>query len=157
MTTFAMYDGNLCFGILTGMKLQLVTLLGTKLDSDVYGVTLPTKSGEISVFEGHEPLITLATPGVISVRYKKHDTESQLDYFATSGGVVEIDSQSVKVLVDEADHGPDIIESESKAALDRALKMRENATSQIELEQASELVDRHAVRLKVAGLRRRRK
>lgn len=136
------------------MKLQLVTLIGVKVDTDVYGVTLPTQSGEISVYQGHESLVTLAKPGVIAVRYGKNDTDEKLDYFATSGGVVEIDADYIKVLVDEADHGDDIIESESKAALERAISLREKATSQIELEEASELVDRHAVRLKVAGLRR---
>lgn len=138
------------------MKLQLVTLSGTKYDHDVYGVTIPTKAGEISVYEGHEPLVTLAQPGILSVRMHKHDSEAQLDYLAVSGGVVEIDAERVRILVDEADHGADIIESESRAALERAIKLREKATSRLELEQASQLIDRHAVRLKVAGLRRRR-
>ncbi len=139
------------------MKLQLVTLLGTKVDQEVYGVTLPTRAGEISVYNGHEPLVTLAQPGVIAVRYKKNDVDEQMEYFATSGGVIEIDSDHIKVLVDEADHGDDIVESESKAALERAIKLRESAGSQMELEEASKLIDRHAVRLKVAGLRRHRK
>lgn len=139
------------------MKLRLVTLLGTKLDTEVYGVTLPTKAGEISVYQGHEALITLAQPGIITVRYKKNDNDSQMDFFATSGGVVEIEPDNIKVLVDEADHGDDIIESESKAALERALKMKENAKDQIELEKAGQLIDRHAVRLKVAGLRRHKR
>lgn len=139
------------------MRLQLITLSGTKVDKEIYGVTLPTKAGEISVFEGHEPLVTLAEPGVLVVREKKHDINKNMDYLAISGGVVEIDGKTVKVLVDEADHGEDIIESESKAALERAIKLREKAGSQIELEEASKLIDRHAVRLKVAGLRRRHK
>ncbi len=139
------------------MKLRLVTLLGSKLDTDVYGVTLPTKAGEISVYQGHEALITLAQPGIIAVRYKKNDSDKQMDYFATSGGVVEIEPDGIKVLVDEADHGDDIIESESKAALERAVKLKAGAKNQIELEEAGQLVDRHAVRLKVAGLRRHRR
>ena len=139
------------------MRLQLVTLTGTKFDEDIYGVTLPTRAGEISVFDGHEPLVTLAENGVLTVRRKKHDTDSALDYLAITGGVVEIDGTSIKVLVDEADHGEDIIESESKAALERALTLREKAGSQIEIEEASQLIDRHAVRLKVAGLRRRKR
>lgn len=139
------------------MRLSLVTLLGTKLDTEVYGVTLPTKAGEISVYQGHESLITLAQPGVIAVRYKKNDGDSQMDYFATSGGVVEIEPDAIKVLVDEADHSDDIVESETKAALERALKLKSGAKNQIELEQASQLVDRHAVKLKVAGLRRHKR
>lgn len=137
------------------MNFQLVTLLGTKVDEDVYEVILPTAAGEIAVFPGHEPLVSLAVPGAIAVRRAKGDADSKLDYFAISGGVIEISPESLRVLVDEADSGEDIVEAESKAALDRALKMKEGAKSQVELEKASQLVDRHAVRLKVADLRRR--
>lgn len=137
------------------MNFQLVTLLGVKVDADVYEVILPTKAGEIAVFPGHEPIVSLAVPGAIAVRYNKGDSE--LEYFATSGGVVEITQNSLKVLVDEADSGDDIIEAESKAALERAMKMRENASNQVEIEKANQLVDRHAVRLKVADLRRRKR
>ncbi len=137
------------------MKFQLVTLRGTKVDQDVYEVILPTAAGEIAVFPGHEPLVSIAVPGAIGVRYAKGDADSKLDYFAVSGGVIEVTPESLKVLVDEADSGDDIVESESKVALERALKMRDNAKDQVELEKAHQLVDRHAVRLKVADLRRR--
>lgn len=137
------------------MNLQLVTLTGIKVDKPVYEVILPTADGEIGVFPGHEPLVSLAVPGAIAVRYNKADHDDKLDYFAISGGVIEVSQQRVKVLVDEADSGDEIVESESKAALERALKLRENAANQIELEKATQLIDRHQVRLKVAGLRRR--
>jgi F-type H+-transporting ATPase subunit epsilon len=137
------------------MDLQLITLSGVKVDKPVYEVILPTADGEIAVFPGHEPLVSLAVSGAIAVRYDKGDNDDKLDYFAISGGVIEINQRRVKVLVDEADSSDEIIESESKAALERALKLREGAKSQVELEQATQLVDRHQVRLKVAGLRRR--
>ncbi len=137
------------------MKFELVTLLGVQLDKEVYEVMLPTAAGPISVFGGHEPLVSIAIPGVIAVRHKKGDGENALEYFAIGGGVIEITGQRVRVLVDEADHGEDIIEAESKAALERALKLRDSAKNQIELEKAHQLVDRHMVRLKVADLRRR--
>lgn len=137
------------------MNLELTTLLGTKVNDEVYEVILPTRDGEIAVFPGHEPLVTLAIPGAIGVRRKKGDDD--LDYFAISGGVIEINQRRIRVLVDEAEHGDEIIEAESKAALDRALDLREHATSQVELEKAHQLVDRHSVRLKVADLHRRRR
>jgi len=137
------------------MKLELITLLGKKVDQEVYEVIIPTADGEIAVFPSHEPLVTVAVPGAIVVRYKKGDPNSQLDFFAISGGVVEISQEGVRVLVDEADHGDDIIEAESQAALKRAEEMRKNAKNQVELEEAHQLVDRHSVRLKVADLRRR--
>jgi len=137
------------------MKLQLVTLTGTKVDEEVYEVILPTSAGEIAVFPGHEPLVSMAVPGVISVRRTKTEKDDDMDLFAISGGVIEVNQGLVRVLVDEADHGDDIIEAESQAALDRALKLRDSAKDAVELEKAHQLVDRHMVRLKVAGLRRR--
>jgi F-type H+-transporting ATPase subunit epsilon len=137
------------------MDLQLITLAGVKLDEPVYEVMLPTTSGEISVFPGHEPLVAVAKPGAIAVRRNKQDSDAQLEYFAITGGVIEINAVRVRVLVDEAEHGDDIIEAESKAALDRAIALRDSATNQVELEKAHQLVDRHMVRLKVADLQRR--
>ena len=137
------------------MNLQLITLAGVKVDQEVYEVMMPTAAGDIAVFPGHEPLVTLAVPGAISVRHKKEDKDDRLEYFAISGGVVEISQKKIRVLVDEADHGDDIFEAESQAALERAIALRDNAKNQVDLEKAHQLVDRHAVRLKVAGLRRR--
>ncbi|MCY1542435.1 ATP synthase epsilon chain [compost metagenome] len=137
------------------MKLQLITLAGVKVDQEVYEVMMPTAAGDIAVFPGHEPLVTLAVPGAISVRHNKDDKDDRLEYFAISGGVVEISQKKIRVLVDEADHGDDIVEAESQAALERAIAMRDSAKNQVDLEKAHQLVDRHAVRLKVAGLRRR--
>lgn len=139
------------------MNLKLITLLGIKIDEEVYEVIIPTSTGEIAVFPGHEALVTLAVPGAIAVRHKKGDPDTELEYFAISGGVVEISTKAVRVLVDEADHGEDIIEAESKAALQRAMTLRDNAKDQVELEKAHQLVDRHMVRLKVAELHRRRR
>lgn len=137
------------------MDLQLITLAGVKLDEPVYEVMLPTTSGEIAVFPGHEPLVTVARTGVIAVRRNKQDGDDKLEYFAITGGVIEVNPQGVRVLVDEAEHGSDIVEAESKAALERAIKLRDTAKTQVELDEAHALVDRHMVRLKVADLHRR--
>jgi F-type H+-transporting ATPase subunit epsilon len=137
------------------MRLQLVTLTGVQKDEDVYEVQLSTAAGPIGVFPGHESLVSVAVPGAIAVRNQKGDPDSKLDYFAVSGGVIEITPDTVKVLVDEADRGDDIVEAESKAALEKALAMKKNAKNTVELEKATALVDRHQVRLNVAGLRRR--
>ena len=130
------------------MNLKLVTLGGVKLDEMVYSVTIPTIDGEISVLPSHEPLVTVARDGVITVRRTKETQEEE--FFAISGGVVEIDQTGVRILVDEADHGDDIIEAETQAALERAIAARDNADDQIER-------DRHLVRLKVADLQRHKR
>lgn len=139
------------------IKFQLVTLLGKKVDAEVYGVTLTTADGEISVYGGHEPLVSLALPGVIAVRSSATDSDEDLEFYATSGGIIEINPKRIRVLVDEAEASADIIEGEVQAALQRAITMRKAAGEQIELERAQKLIDRHQVRLKVAGLRRHKR
>lgn len=138
------------------MKLDLITLSGTKFSGEAYEVQLPTTSGPIAVFPGHQPLVTLMTNGVITVRKKKNDPDSLMEDFATNSGVAEIDGENIKILVDEADHSGEIVEAEMQKALDRAEAMKKNAKDRVELDKAQAMIDRYAVRIQVAGLRRRR-
>lgn len=136
-------------------RFQLVSLSGTKFDDDVYEVILPTLDGQIGVLQNHMPLVSVATNGAIAVRRSSKDRDDQREFFATNGGVVEISGNKLRVLVDEADHADEINTAEAEAAMARAQKMLAEAKDQISLEHAQSLVDRHAVRLQVAGLKHR--
>ena len=138
------------------MQLELVTLTGLKLAEEVYEVTAPTKSGEISIFPGHESLVTLATDGVLYVRRKRGDSNDARDVFALSGGVIQISPKLVRVLVDEADSADELVAQEIEAALERAKDQRKNAKDVVSISEAEALMNRAATRLKVANLRRRR-
>jgi F-type H+-transporting ATPase subunit epsilon len=133
---------------------QLVAISGKKFDEDVYEVVLPTLDGEIGVLERHMPLVSVAKPGVIAVRRSSKDSDAQREYFATNGGAIEVADNTMRVLVDEADHADEINEAEAQKALERAEKMRAEAKDQVSLEHAQQLIDRQAVRLQVAGLKR---
>lgn len=138
------------------VHLQLVSLGGIKFDEDVYEVLLPTLDGQIGVLPGHMPLVSVATTGVVSVRHKPSDRDDMMDNFAISGGAIEVENNNLRILVDEADHADEINEQEAQKAIDLAKKMKSEAKDQVSLEHAQSLIDRHAVRLQVAGLRRRR-
>ncbi len=134
---------------------QLVALTGTKFDGDAYEIILPTLDGEIGVLQDHMPLVSVASVGVIAVRKDAKDADRERDYFAISGGVIEVSGNTLRVLVDEADHADDINEAEAEAAMERAHILKAEAKDEVSLEHAQQLVDRHAVRLQVAGLKRR--
>ena len=136
---------------------QLVSLAGLKLDEDVYEVILPTMDGQIGVLDHHMPLVSVATTGAISVRHKPSDPDDFMDYFAVSGGVIEVSGNVLTVLVDDADHADEINESEAQKAFQLAQKMKDEAKDQVSLDHAQSLVDRQIVRLQVAGLKRRRR
>ncbi len=134
---------------------QLGALSGTKFDGDVYEVVLPTLDGEIGVLQDHMPLVSVATVGVIAVRKDPKDTDRDREYFAISGGVIDVTNNRLRVLVDEADNAEDINEAEAEEAIARAKKMHAEAKDEVSLEHAQQMVDRHAVRLQVASLKRR--
>lgn len=136
------------------MKLSLVTLQGVKFSEDAYSITLPTAAGQITVFPDHEPLVSVLVPGVVTVRKAKSDPDQLLEHFATYGGVAEIGSMGVRVLVDEAEND-DMNEQEIEKARADAEKLKHDAKNQVELDKAQSLIDRQAVRLQVAQLRRR--
>lgn len=137
------------------MNFELVTLDGVKFKAEAYSVILPTAAGEITVLPGHEPLLSQLVPGVITIRRNKSDPDYHLEHYATYGGVLEISKSGVRVLVDEAAHGEEINLAEAQKAHDAAVRLRQDAKTQVELDKAQTLVDRHAVRLQVADLKRR--
>ncbi len=137
------------------MNFELVTLDGVKFQAEIYSVILPTAAGEITVLPGHEPLLSQLVPGVITIRRKKGDADHHLEHYATYGGVVEISKSGARVLVDEAASGDEVNVAEAQKAHDEAVRLRKDAKTQVELDHAQGMVDRHAVRLQVADLKRR--
>jgi F-type H+-transporting ATPase subunit epsilon len=134
---------------------QLVSITGTIFDGEVHEVILPTLEGEIGVLQDHMPLVSVATNGMIAVRKNAKDNDASRDYYAASGGVIDVVGNSLKVLVDEADHFEGIDESQAQKAYDLAVKMKAEAKDQVSLDHAQQMVDRSSVRLQVAGLKRR--
>jgi F-type H+-transporting ATPase subunit epsilon len=137
------------------MKFELVSLDGVKFSAEVYSIILPTAAGEVTILPDHEPLLSVVVPGVITIRRNKSDPDHHLEHYATYGGVLEVTKDGVRVLVDEATHGDEINEAEAEKAHQKALELQKAAKNQVELDKAHSMVERTAVRLNVAGLRRR--
>jgi len=137
------------------IRFELVSLDGVKFSEEVYEVTLPTMDGQIGVLPKHMPLISVAKAGVILVRRNAVDRDDMREVYAISGGAIEVSGSTLRVLVDEANASDDISEDEAKAAMERAEKLKSEAKDQVSLDQAQSLIDRSAVRLQVAGMKRR--
>lgn len=139
------------------LKFELVTLKGTKASNEVHEVLLPTPDGQIAVFEHHAPLVSVAKAGVIKVRLKANDPDDFMEVYATNGGVIEVEDNIIRVLVDEADAPEEINEQEVMRAQEEAKQLLKDAKDQVSLDHAQSLLDRSSVRLKVAELKNRRK
>lgn len=135
----------------------LYSLDGVKFDDQVYEVIIPTLDGVIGVLPGHMPLVSVATHGPILVRSSPGQRDDQREVFAISGGTVQIENDELRVLVDEADHADDLNEQEVQEAYQRAAKLKAEAKDYVSLQHAQTMIDRHAVRLQVAGMKRRKK
>jgi F-type H+-transporting ATPase subunit epsilon len=139
------------------IQFELISLDGIKFSEEVYEVTLPTMAGAIGVLPKHMPLISVAKAGVILVRRNQIDRDDMREVYAISGGAIEVSGDKLRVLVDEADNSDDISEEEAKLAMERAQKLKETAKDRVSLDQAQSLIDRSAVRLQVAGMKRRQR
>jgi F-type H+-transporting ATPase subunit epsilon len=134
---------------------QLVSSKGTKYNDDAYEVLVPTLGGTIALFEDHMPLISAGAPGVISVRRQSSDADSEMENFAVSGGVVQVDGKTIRFISDEVDTPGELSEAEAEAAQKRAQGLMANASTQIELHEAKRVLSHTTARLHVARLKTR--
>jgi F-type H+-transporting ATPase subunit epsilon len=137
------------------IELELITSNGAAQNFEASEVILPTQSGQIGILQDHEHLISLTSEGVIAIRKNPSDSDDMLEFFAVSrDGVIEVAQNKVRILADEATKGEDIDEKEAAKAYELAQKMVADAKDKQSLDQAMASLDRHAVRLKVAELKR---
>lgn len=65
--------------------------------SEVHMVVAPTEAGEIGILPLHAPLFTLLAPGEVRVRF-----ENEVEWFAISGGYMQVHEDKVIILADDA-------------------------------------------------------
>ena len=100
------------------MHVTLVTLSGTRYDDVAKEVRLATPNGAMVVLPYHEPMTAVTTAGAVIIVDKVGEEE----VFASYGGLMEVSENSVRLLLDEADHARDLVEEEIKEALDDQYK-----------------------------------
>ena len=81
------------------MKLDIVTPYGRIFEGDIKEAYFPGVEGEFGVLEGHSPLITTLSPGLITI--KKDDNSEEI--VAINSGYVEVTPTHINVLVDGAE------------------------------------------------------
>lgn len=132
------------------MKVELLTLTGTKFSGEADELRLTTTNGQIGILPHHEPFVAQVLPCSVVIK----PTSGKEEMFATYGGLVEVTPDYVRLLADEADHADDLLADEIEEALQRATELRDKAKDRTELAKAQEMVDRANVRLGVAKMRR---
>jgi len=130
------------------LKLEIVTPERRVLDAEVESVTIPTASGEAGILPNHAPLISAIKPGVLSY-FGKGANEK----LALSAGFVEVNADTVSVLVDMAETSADIDAKAARADRESAEKTMASAglVSEEEADLAREALDHANARIGVAA------
>lgn len=111
-------------------------------------VTIPTADGEITVLPNHIPLVSLLTPGALTVKKNGEET-----YMATSGGFVEVQSGNrVIILADTAERSEELDIKAIEEAKERARKFLEEKRNvdEVAYAGAAAVLERELARLRVA-------
>jgi len=129
------------------LKFKIVTPERVMLETEVDSVSLPTPLGEITILPHHMPLVSSLAPG--ELKYKK---AAQDDFFAVSGGFVEVKKNGeVIVLADTAEFGHEIDEQRAEAARRRARELMKGLRHDQQAHaSAAAIIEKNLARLRVA-------
>ena len=115
-------------------------------------VVLPGEMGELGIFPRHTPLITRIRPGTVRLRIPGQNAE---ELIFVSGGILEVQPDSVTVLADTAVRGHDLDEAKALEAKQRAEEAMLDRSSEIDYAKATaELAEAMA---QLAAIQRLRK
>ena len=95
-------------------------------------VFAPAEMGEVGIAPRHTPLLTRLKPGEIRVQTQDGEEQS----FFVSGGMLEIQPHVVTVLADTAIRASDLDEAQALEAKERAERMLEDKTADIDYAKA---------------------
>ncbi len=130
------------------LRLEIVTPEKRILDAEVDSVTVPTSSGEAGILPNHAPLISALKPGILA-----YSVKGSTDKLAVSGGFVEVNANTVSVLVDSAETAVEIDVEAARGQRETAEKAIASAVlaSSDEAGQSRDVLDHASARLQLAG------
>jgi F-type H+-transporting ATPase subunit epsilon len=96
---------------------EIVTPERIVYTNEVEMVIAPTLDGEIGILPLHAPLVTVLRAGELRVRYNDN---KDVEWFAVSGGYLQVHEDKVIVLADAAEHA-------SRVDVERARRAKELA------------------------------
>ena len=127
------------------IRLDIVSAEEELFSADVQMVFAPAMMGEVGVSPQHTPLMTKLKAG--DVRAQISDTETKT--FFISGGLLEIQPNSVTILSDTAIIEDDLDEEIAKQAESKAREAMENSGSDMDLVKAKTELAQAAAQLKL--------
>ncbi|MFH5833482.1 F0F1 ATP synthase subunit epsilon [Halalkalibaculum sp. DA3122] len=132
---------------MNNFEAQILTPEGSVFDDQVTGVQVPGALGSFEIKTLHASIISTLKTGRILVR--KADGGEQ--YFAVSGGFVEVHDNKLTLLAEAAEPVDKIDIERARAAKERAKERLESDKDSIDKERARKALERAENRIKLAA------
>lgn len=108
------------------MTIEIITPEKTVLKEEADEILVPTEQGQIGILPHHINLVTQLVQGEIII--KKHGKEQ---YYAVTGGFLEVADGKVSILADYAAHAESIDVEKALAAQKRAAEVLKKKTENV--------------------------
>jgi F-type H+-transporting ATPase subunit epsilon len=128
------------------IHLQIVTPRKIVFEGEVEKLTAPGAMGPFQVLYNHAPIVAALTSGLLHLTTLDGKTE----YFALSGGILELHENKVSVLADAVEGKMEIDIDRARRSLERAQERMKNRHT-IDVNRAEASMARAQARLKIAG------
>jgi len=128
------------------VDLEIITPQKVAYKGEVLAVTVPGTLGSFQILHNHAPLISTMEIGIIKIKLSEDKTE----YYATSGGTVEVLNNKRLILADSLEVAEEIDIDRAKRAMQRARERVENKNEKIDTARAEAALARALNRLQVA-------
>ena len=132
-------------------KLEIVTAEKMVFSDDVSALIAWGVEGQLGILPHHAPLMTMLQPGDLMIRRDKEE-----EFFAISGGFLEVRPDKVIVLADACERAEEIDLARAEEAKKRAQETMKAAPLTVDAAVAEAALRRSLARLKVAERKRRK-
>jgi F-type H+-transporting ATPase subunit epsilon len=130
------------------LKIKIVTPEKVVYENEVFQVSIPTMSGEITVLKNHIPLVSVMKAGELRIKDKSGEV-----HLAVSGGFVEVrGNNEIVLLSDYAERVEEIDVQRAEEARKRAEEQMKQAKNveDVDFAKLQALIDRNMNRIRIA-------
>ncbi|TDI89716.1 MAG: F0F1 ATP synthase subunit epsilon [Caldithrix sp.] len=128
------------------LNVEILTPNKQVYSEEASSVRLPGSEGYFGILPGHTPLLATLTIGEIKV-----ENDGKTDYFAASGGVVEVLAGSISILVETSELAADIDKKRAATSKERAEKKIKEGRKRWDVKRAEVALLRAVNRMKVTS------
>ena len=125
------------------IALKVITPNREMYNGEADMVIMRTKSGDVGILHGHQPMVTVLDYGVMRIQNEGEEDKTA----AVFGGFAEIGADGITVLTDAAEWADEIDLSRAEEARKRAEERLKSRSSDIDIARAELALKRSLIRI----------